>query len=63
MKKAWWKSSTMWGAIMLAAAHVAMKVATDPSPASIGTAIGEAVGIVIAAKGAREAIAKNGSGA
>jgi hypothetical protein len=48
------KSKTFWGAVLMAAA----KVYSDPTPVSIA----EALGGVIAAAGARQAIAKNGAG-
>lgn len=48
------RSKTFWGAVVIAAA----KVIQDHSPASIV----EAIGIVTAAAGARQAIAKNGNG-
>lgn len=48
------KSKTFWGAVVIAAA----RVVSDHSPQSIA----EAVGIVMAAYGARDAIAKNGTG-
>ncbi len=50
----WWKSKTVWGSILFAAGRVIV----DRSPASWLTN----VGAVVAAIGARGAIAKNGEG-
>lgn len=51
----WIKTKTVLGAIVVAAAHVI------PNPKDT-TAWVEAIGIVLAAFGARDAIAKNGEG-
>lgn len=51
---AWWRSTTVLGALFAAGA----RVMTDHSL----TSIAESIGIVIAAFGARNAIAKNGEG-
>lgn len=48
------KSKTFWGAVLIAA----MRVASNPTWPTVG----EAIGIVVAAAGARGAIAKNGEG-
>lgn len=53
-KYAWWKSKTVWGAIIVAAGTVI----THPDP----TTIAQAIGAVIAVVGARDAVAKNGIG-
>jgi hypothetical protein len=49
-----WKSRTFWGAVLIAIA----RVLNDPTPL---TAV-EALGIIVAAAGARGAVAKNGAG-
>lgn len=54
-KRHLWFSSTIWGAVLAAAAHVAS------APRDV-TRWFQAAGIVTAAVGAREAIAKNGQG-
>jgi hypothetical protein len=50
----WWKSKTVWGAVLLAAGRIVV----DRSPASWA----ENIGLVVGALGARSAIAKNGEG-
>lgn len=50
----WYKSKTFWGAVLGSVAHIA----SDPKNPLV---IAESVGVVIAAKGARDAIAKNGA--
>lgn len=57
MNKHFWKSRTFWGALILSAGRIAFAPA-DQRPA----AISEGLGIVLAAIGVRDAIAKNGEG-
>lgn len=52
---AWYRSKTFWGGVLAAAAHV---ISDPKNPLTWA----EGVGVVVAAKGARDAIAKNGAG-
>lgn len=58
MRKDWWKSRTFWGALVIGAARV---VVAPDTPARVEAAI-QAGGLVLAAVGVRDAIAKNGKG-
>lgn len=57
MKKPWWQSTTILGAILAAAANVA-----GANPGDRVKAVFESAGVIVAAVGARQAIAKNGQG-
>ena len=58
MNKAFWKSRTFWGAVIVSAARI---VAAPDNAGRVDAAV-QGVGVVLAAVGVRDAIAKNGEG-
>ena len=58
MRKDWWKSRTFWGAVIVSAARV---VAAPDNAGRLDAGV-QGIGVVLAAVGVRDAIAKNGQG-
>jgi hypothetical protein len=63
MNKSWWKSKTVWGALLLAVSTIIPVIVADQGIATTVQKILEGIGSFLGITGIRTAIAVNGNGA